>query len=85
MFTAVHFKERMNENPFKPFRIYLSDGSHYDVTNHDIALVKREGIEVGINLDDHAIPGRFVTCSMLHISRVEDLDPNASRKRQRKA
>jgi hypothetical protein len=85
MFTALHIKERMNKNPFKPFRIHLSDGSHYDVINHDIALVKREGIEIGINLDDDAIPGKFVTCSMLHINRIENIGSTAPRKRQRKA
>ncbi|HEY3915629.1 MAG TPA: hypothetical protein VGN61_14170 [Verrucomicrobiae bacterium] len=25
MFTALHFKERLNQNPFKPFRIHMSE------------------------------------------------------------
>jgi hypothetical protein len=73
MFTALQFKERMNQTPFKPFRIHMSDGSSYDVTNHDMAFVKRHAIEVGIDLDRNSIILRSVECAILHISRVEDI------------
>ncbi|HZM06013.1 MAG TPA: hypothetical protein VFC44_23675 [Candidatus Saccharimonadales bacterium] len=73
MFTALHFKERMNQNPFKPFRIHMSDGKVYDITNHDVAMVKRHALEVGIDPDHDSIAGRFVDCALLHITRVEEL------------
>jgi hypothetical protein len=73
MFTALHFKERMNQNPFKPFRIHMSDGKHYDITNHDVAIVKRYALEVGIDPDQDSIAGRFVDCALIHITRVEEL------------
>jgi hypothetical protein len=74
MFTALHFKERLNQNPFKPFRIYMSDGKQYDITNHDAAMVKRHALEVGIDPDQDSIPGRFIECALLHITRVEELN-----------
>jgi hypothetical protein len=74
MCTALYFKERMNQNPFKPFRIYLSDGNQYDITNHDAAMVKRHALEVGVDPDQDAISGRFVDCALLHITRVEELN-----------
>jgi hypothetical protein len=73
MFTAVQFKERLNESPFRPFRIHMSDGSTYDVTNHDTAIVKRHGLEIGLDPDEDSIAGKFITCAMIHISRLEDL------------
>ena len=78
MFTALHLKERMNQNPFKPFRIYMSDGKQYDITNHDAALVKRHALEVGLDPDHDAIAGRFVECALLHVTRVEELDSVAA-------
>jgi hypothetical protein len=73
MFTALQFKERLNQNPFKPFRIHMSDGKTYDITNHDVAMVKRHALEVGIDPDQDSIAGRFVECALLHITRVEEL------------
>jgi hypothetical protein len=73
MLTALHFKERLNQNPFKPFRIHMSDGKSYDVTNHDVAMVKRHAIEVGIDPDKDSIAGHFVECAILHITRIEDI------------
>jgi hypothetical protein len=78
MFTAVHFKERLNQNPFKPFRIYTSDGKSYDITNHDMAMVKRHALEIGLDPDKDSIAGRFVECAILHITRVEEMSSQAA-------
>jgi hypothetical protein len=74
MFTAEHFKERLNEIPFRPFRIHMSDGKSYDIANHDVALVKRHAVEIGLDPDQNSIAERFVHCAMIHMSRVEDLE-----------
>jgi len=41
MITAMQLRERMDELPFRPFRVTLSDGRSFGVPNHDVALVKR--------------------------------------------
>jgi hypothetical protein len=74
MFTALHFKDRLNQNPFKPFRIYLSDGTQYDIANHDVAMIKRHALEVGTDPDQDSIVGRTVECALIHITRVEQLN-----------
>ena len=74
MFTALQVKERLTQNPFKPYRIYMSDGKQYDITNHDVAMVKRHALEVGIDPDQDSISGCFVECALLHITRVEELN-----------
>ena len=75
MITAIELKERMNVQPFKPFRICLSDGKTYDINNHDKAWVIRGTFYVGINLDANDLAERAAQCAILHITRLEDLSP----------
>jgi hypothetical protein len=71
--TAKQIRELMQARPFKPFRIGLSDGTHYDVTNHDMAFVTKNTVEVGVNLDAEGFAECVARCSILHITRLEDL------------
>jgi len=73
MISALELKERMNAQPFKPFRICISDGKTYDITHHDIMLVKRNAVLIGIELDSNSIAERFMECALLHITRIEDI------------
>ena len=73
MMTALELKERMELQPFKPFRICMSDGKTYDITNHDMMFVKRNAVLVGIDFDDNSIAERLVERALLHITRVEDI------------
>jgi hypothetical protein len=75
MFTASNLKKRMDAQPFKPFRLCMSDGKTYDIGNHDAAFVTRNYIEVGINLDPEGIAEDLDRCAILHITRLEDLQP----------
>ncbi|HMP82774.1 MAG TPA: hypothetical protein PKA41_08750 [Verrucomicrobiota bacterium] len=72
MFTAREIKEMVDAQPFRPFRIHMSDGSSYEVSNHDAAMVTRHFVEVGVNPDRDGILERIVRCAILHISRVEE-------------
>ena len=73
MITAMQLRERMNENPFRPFRITLSDGRSFTVPNHDVALVKRNSVEIGIDLDSRSFAQKYVECAILHITSIEDV------------
>jgi hypothetical protein len=73
MITAIELRERMNAHPFKPFRVYLSDGRTYDITNHDMMFVNRNTIFIGVNLDDNDLAERMVQCPILHITGIEDI------------
>jgi hypothetical protein len=66
----------LRARPFQPFRISLSDGQQYEVRHPEIAIVSRWTVLVGI-------PGprgpdgpveRVVTCSLMHITRMEALN-----------
>ncbi|MCP5519347.1 MAG: hypothetical protein H7A45_19050 [Verrucomicrobiales bacterium] len=73
MITARQIRELLQARPFKPFRICMADGKHYDITNHDMAFVGRNTVEVGLNLDVEGFAECFARCSILHITRLENL------------
>ncbi len=73
MITAKQIRELIQAKPFRPFRIHLSDGTHHDITNHDMAFVGRNTVEVGLNLDPDGFAEYFTRCSILHITKLEDL------------
>ena len=77
MITAKQIRELMQARPFKPFRIGLSDGTHYDILNHDAAFVGKHTVEVGLNFDPDGFAEYFTRCSILHITKLEDLPESA--------
>ena len=78
MITAKQLRELLQSKPFMPFRICLSDGSHQDITNHDMAFVGKNTIEIGLNLDPDGFAEYFARCSILHITKVEDLSQSVA-------
>ena len=73
MFTAIELRKLMTRPPSQPFRIILSSGEKYEVTNHDAALVTRNWLGIGINTDKEGISETIARCSILHIAQIEDL------------
>ncbi len=73
MFTAKQLKERMDETPFRPFRIRMSNGEAYDIKNHDSAFVLSNAIEVGVEQDTEGFVLLTRRCSILHIASIEDI------------
>ena len=79
MITAKQIRELMQVKPFQPFRIHHSDGSHHDITNHDMAFVGRNTVEVGLELDPDGFAEYFTRCSIMHITKLEDLPEQVAR------
>jgi len=73
MFTAQQLKERMEERPFRPFRIKMSSGDSYDVRNHDAAWVLRNVIEIGLDPDAEGFASQTRRCAILYITSLEDI------------
>jgi hypothetical protein len=78
MITGTELRERMQDNPFKPFRIHTSDGKTYDITNHDMMFIKRNGVEIALDLDANAFAERFAKIALLHITALEELAPQTA-------
>jgi hypothetical protein len=79
MITAKQPRELLQAKPFRPFRICLPDGTHYDITNHDMAFIGRNTVEIGLNLDPDGFAEYFARCSILHITKLEDLPEQVAR------
>ncbi len=73
MFTAQQLRERMDEEPFRPFRIKMSSGDAYEVKNHDAAWVLRNSIEIGLDPDAEGFAELTRRCALLHIASIEDI------------
>jgi hypothetical protein len=73
MMTALQLRERLNEQPFRPFRITMSDGRSFTIPNHDAAFVKKNTIEIGTHLDADSFSEKYVACAILHITSIEDI------------
>ena len=73
MSNAPEIRALLTPKDFKPFAIHLTDGSHYDITNHDMMRVSRNAVDIGVNRDETGIAERFVRCAIIHITRIEEL------------
>jgi hypothetical protein len=82
MITPKILRERMHEQPFKPFTIIMSDGRQYPVPNHDVAIIGATDVMVGINLDEQSFAETYARCAILHITSIVDGLPPARRRRK---
>ena len=73
MFTAKQLKERMDQKPFRPLRIRMSNGESYDIPNHDSAWVLRDSVEIGLDPDAEGMVALTRRCAILHIASIEDI------------
>jgi hypothetical protein len=74
MITPSRIKELLNKKPFKPFRIFLSDGSHHDVPHPEFAWVFGGRVFVGVPARRGGeAEGRINELAILHVTRIEEL------------
>jgi hypothetical protein len=73
MFNAAEIRALLTAKDFKPFAIHTSDGARYDIINHDMMLVSKNAVEIGVFPDATGIAERFVRCAILRITRIEEL------------
>ena len=81
MITPARIKELLDRRPFRPFRLFLSDGSRHVVPHPEFAWVFGGRVFVGI-------PGKGASewdanvkeLSLLHVTRIEEYSPRRARK-----
>ena len=78
--TKAELEERLNHEPFEPFRVNTSDGKHYDVVNPRLAVPMDTRLFI-------ALPGdRWTLLVLRHITGMEDVPRRGSGgRRQRRA
>jgi hypothetical protein len=75
MDSAVSLKElrhQIERRPFRPFRIYTSDGREQVITRPDLVFLTRDTLIVGVLEHDDGVPDA-IYLDTLHITRVEPL------------
>jgi len=82
MITPRQIRDLLNEVPFKPFLLTMSDGRQYRVPNHDVAVVGRNDVMVGVDLHEKSFAQRWVRCAILHITSIEELGAEAPKRRK---
>jgi hypothetical protein len=65
--------ERLQEAPFRPFRVNMSDGNAYAVRHPDQVMVFSHKLIIGMGGNGSRAFTRDVHCSILHIVSLEDL------------
>ena len=74
MFTYRDIQERLHVKPFRPMRIVVSEGQHFDIFHPDLVLVGRHDITIGFPSSDSPTVYDGVTrVALVHVVSLEDL------------
>lgn len=70
---SAEIVKHQREEPFRPFRICLSDGSSYEVSEPHYILVTASAVEIAQPPFVDGIPDHSVYCDPIHITRITPL------------
>ena len=79
--TPQRIKELLGQKPFRPFKLFLSDGSSHIVPHPEFAWVY--GARMFIGSPSNGSPdavGPHKELAILHVTRVEELRPQRLKK-----
>lgn len=75
---SIEIQSQLQQRPFVPFRMHLSDGSRYDVCHPEMILVAQRALALTIHGRPGAkMPERVVMCDPVPITRLEQIDGDA--------
>jgi len=66
-------QKHLLHQPFRPFRVFLSDGAVYDVCQPEMVLVTQRDVIIGLPRPSERFPKRIAYCDLLHITRIEPI------------
>ena len=66
-------RDQVDRQPFRPFRICMSDGTEHVVEHPKLVFVTRHTVILGILEDGDDVPADTKHCDTIHITRVETL------------
>lgn len=64
----------LHKHPFIPIRVFVSDGSHYEVHHRDFMLLIRAEVVIGLDPGDDQFPERNAYIDPVHITRIEPVN-----------
>lgn len=79
MFRAEEIQARLNEKPFRPLRLIVSEGLRYDIVHPDLVLVGSRDMTIGFPGPKHPkIYDRLIRIAYIHLVGIEDLPVQAT-------
>lgn len=69
--TLQRFRDVLEKQPFKPFRLVMSSGQTYEVRHPEMAWLTRSDILVALDQTKEGVPNRYKICSLLHVTAIE--------------
>lgn len=78
---------RIQDQPFKAFRIHLSDGSNIPVTEPGMVIIGRSSAVLPVQFgkeDGERVVDRWRTVAMSHMVQFSDIDEPVAGKRPKK-
>jgi hypothetical protein len=86
--TTRDLNHRLYDQPYRPFRIHLSDGTTIPVMNAGMGLVGPSSAilptELGRDPDGFPVVNRWQTVALYHIVQFSDVDEPVTGKRPKK-
>jgi hypothetical protein len=79
MFTAEEIQTRLRQQPFRPVRIVVSEGLHFDIYHPEMVFVGRRDLSIGT--PDPASPTIYdgmTRVALVHVVALEYLTPPTS-------
>jgi hypothetical protein len=71
----LEIKRIVDERPFRPVRIHLTDGKSYDIRHPEMVLVAKRELIVGLPSSPSAtVPDRVASVNILHVVRIEPIE-----------
>ncbi len=74
MFSSNDIQARLREKPFRPLRIIVSEGQHFDIRHPDLILVGLSDVIIGFpSPDNPTVYDRVTRVALIHVVALEDL------------
>ncbi|HEX3151916.1 MAG TPA: hypothetical protein VHR66_27840 [Gemmataceae bacterium] len=72
--NSAHLTHWLDQRPFEPFRIVMTDGGVLDIFHPDQIILFKTTAHVGRRATAQFIAERDITIALLHVIRLEPLD-----------
>ena len=72
-------EKKIRQKPFRPFRMYLTDGTAYEVRHPELVLLGHRSLVLGLASDPgQTLYERTVDIDLLHIVRMDYIEVPAA-------
>ena len=72
--TPENLQEHVLVQPFRPFRVFLSDGAVYEVRQPEMVFIGEREVIIGLPRPGEKFPRHIAYCDLLHVTRIEPID-----------